>query len=65
MFKRRSFRHESLTDRLTSFAKGVREKASLLPPGMKQEDLLRKARQADTAFHMDEWLSLPGLQPPK
>jgi len=32
---------------------------------MEQEDLLRKARQADTAFHMDEWLSSPGLQPPK
>jgi hypothetical protein len=27
--------------------------------------LLRKARQAETAAHVDEWLSPPGLQPPK
>jgi len=65
MLERHSFGHESLKDRLASFAKDVREKAALLPPGMEQDELLRKARHADTAFHMDEWLSSPGRQPPK
>jgi hypothetical protein len=27
--------------------------------------LLRRARQADTAAHLDEWANSPGLQPPK
>jgi hypothetical protein len=35
------------------------------PPGKEREELLRKARQAETASRIDEWLSSPGLQPPK
>jgi hypothetical protein len=30
-----------------------------------RHDLERKARQAETAAHIDEWLKSPGLQPPK
>jgi len=30
-----------------------------------REALLRKARQADTAAHIDNWLRSPGLQPPQ
>jgi hypothetical protein len=26
---------------------------------------LRKARQAETAAHINDWLTSPGLQPPK
>ena len=26
---------------------------------------LRRARQADTASHLDEWINSAGLQPPK
>jgi len=64
MFDRRNFKG-TFKDRLVSFAKDIRDKASLLPPGMEQDDLLRKARQTDIALHMDEWLSSPDLQPPK
>lgn len=64
MFDRHSFKG-TFKDRLASFAKDIRDKASLLPPGMEQNDLLRKARQTDIALQMDEWLSSPGLQPPK
>jgi len=64
MFDRRSFKG-TFKDRLASFAKDIRDKASLLPPGIEQNDLLRKARQTDIALQMDEWLSSPGLQPPK
>ncbi len=64
MFDQRSF-NDTFKDRLVSFAKDIRDKASLLPPGMEQNDLLRKAHQTDIALQMDEWLSSPGLQPPK
>ena len=55
----------SLKERLASFAKEVREKASGLRPGPEQDALLKKARQADTASHLDEWANSPGLQPPE
>jgi len=64
MFDRRNFK-DTFKDRLASFAKEIRDRASLLPPGMEQDDLLRKARQTYIALQMDEWLSPPGLQPPK
>jgi hypothetical protein len=66
MQRRRRFKQiTSLKDRLASFAKEVRERASLLPPGEERTDLLRRARQADTASHLDEWVNSPGLQPPR
>jgi hypothetical protein len=43
----------------------AREKAEQLPPGEEREDLLKKVRQAETAAHIDDWASSPGLQPPK
>jgi hypothetical protein len=36
-----------------------------LKPGPKKGALLRKIRQLDTAAHISEWLSSPGLQPPE
>jgi hypothetical protein len=56
-----------LKERLASFAKEVREKALLLPPGQEKEkyELLRRARLADTASHLDDWANSPGLQSPK
>ena len=38
-----------LRDRLASFAKDTRERAASLPAGNERDELLRKARQADTA----------------
>jgi hypothetical protein len=55
----------SLKDRLAAIAKDVREKASLLQPGIEKDELLRKARQADVAYHLDDWANSPGLRPPK
>jgi hypothetical protein len=65
MFKRRLHWKQTIKDRLVSFAKEMREKASLLPPGFEKDDLLRKASRADTACHLDEWANSPGLKPPK
>jgi hypothetical protein len=45
---------EPLQDRIASFARGVREKASQLPPGKEKDDLLRRARLADMASHLDD-----------
>jgi hypothetical protein len=36
-----------------------------LKPGPQMDALRKKIRQLDTAAHMSEWLSSPGLQPPK
>jgi hypothetical protein len=55
----------SLKERLMSFAKETREKASQLPTGSEKDDLLREARRADTAAHLDDWANSPGLQSPK
>jgi hypothetical protein len=35
-----------------------------LRPGPRVDALRKKIRQLDTAAHMSEWLSSPGLQPP-
>ena len=66
MQKRRRFKQtETLKDRLQAFAEDVRAQAAGLPPGLEKDNLLRKARQADTASHLDEWVNSPGLQHPK
>ena len=54
----------SLEERLSEEAKRLREEAKSLPPGAKRDELIRKARQADTGSHMSEWLRSPGLRPP-
>ena len=63
--RRRFIQTASLKDRLIAFAAEARTKAAKLAPGIERDDLLRKARQADTASHLDEWANSPGLQPPK
>ena len=66
MTYRRGFKQIStLEGRLAAEAKRLREEAKLLPPGAVRDEMIRRARQAETASHMSEWLSSPGLQPPK
>jgi hypothetical protein len=65
MQRRRFKQMVSLEERLAEEATRLREKAKSLPPGIAREQTLRKARQADTGSHISEWLSSPGLQPPK
>jgi hypothetical protein len=65
MLRRRVKQTESLEMRLSAEAARLREEAKKLPHGIKREELLRKARQAETASHMSDWLKSPGLQPPK
>jgi hypothetical protein len=63
--RRRFEQKQSLEERLAAYAESAREVAALLPPGAEKDELLRKARQADTAVHLNEWANSPGLQPPK
>jgi hypothetical protein len=63
--RRRLKQSESLQERLVAFAENTRAMASRLAPGREQDDLHRKARQADTASHLDDWINSPGLQRPK
>jgi hypothetical protein len=55
----------TLTERLDLEAARLRAQAKTLPPGAEREEFIRKARQAETASHVDEWLSSPGLRTPR
>lgn len=46
-------------------AEALKREAEKLPHGKEREELLRKARQLETASHMNEWVSSPGLAPPR
>ena len=64
--QRRRFKQpQSLKQRLLDRVNSLRAEARLMKPGLEREALLRKARQAETAAHVDDWLRSPGLQPPK
>jgi hypothetical protein len=64
--RRRRFKQTaSFRDRLTAWAEDIRQQASQLKPGPERDLLLKKARQADTASHLNEWANSAGLQPPK
>ena len=58
MPKRRRIKHNStLAERLAAEADRLRERAKKMPRGRQREELLRKARQMETAFDMNELLS--------
>ncbi len=66
MIKRRNRTKHTKTfeERLAEEAARFREAAAQLPPGPQRELYLRRARQAETASHINNWLASPGLQPP-
>ena len=66
MMQRRRIQHDvPLNQRLAEEAKRLRDEARGTPPGVEREKLIRRARQAETAAHMQDWLRSSGLQPPK
>ncbi len=65
MKKRRRFKQTtSLQERLAAFAQDVRAEASGLPPSRKRDELLERARRAETAAGFDEWARRPGVKLP-
>jgi hypothetical protein len=65
MLRRRFEQTQSLEARLLEQAKRLRAEAKLLPPGAARDDIIRRARRAETAAHINEWLTSPGLRPPE
>ena len=64
--QRRRFKQTySFQDYLAEEAEQFRKAAEQAPAGMARELLLRRARQAEAASHLDNWVRSPGLQPPK
>jgi len=45
-------------------AERLRKEARGTPPGVRRDELLRRAQQIETTSQV-EWLKSPGLQPPK
>ena len=65
MLKRRPQKQTiSFKGRLAEWAEKIREQAARLPPGIERDEMLKRASQADTAAHLDDWANSRGLQPP-
>jgi predicted trehalose synthase len=63
--QRRNFQQTiNLEKRLIEEAGRLRKEARGTPPGIERERLLRRARQAETASQVSEWLASRGLQSP-
>jgi hypothetical protein len=66
MFKRRRFQQtESLTDRLATFGRLLREQAESMPPGDEKSARLAKAREVDVAIDMNRWIRSSELKGPE
>jgi hypothetical protein len=60
--ERRRIKHTiSFDERLADQARRLRKQAKTLPPGGVRDDLIRRARQTETASRINEWLTSPGL----
>jgi hypothetical protein len=66
MRQRHSFKETfPLDQRLAEEALRLRKEARGTPAGVERERLIRRARQAETAAKVQQWLSSHGLQPPQ
>ena len=55
----------SFEDQIAADKLRLEAEVAHLPSGRRKDQLLRKIRQLETASHISDWLSSPGLQPPK
>jgi hypothetical protein len=62
--RRRFIQTNTLNQRLSQHAERLDREAQGTPPGFARDKLIRLARQAETASHIEEWLSSPGLKAP-
>nr|WP_080664229.1 hypothetical protein [Bradyrhizobium elkanii] len=66
MFHRRRFiTFEILEQRLAEEAARLRRQVQDTRSEIEREQLIRSARQAEIGSHIREWLTSPGLQPPR
>ena len=64
MKRRRSVPH-TFTSNIEAEKAKLEAQIALLKPGPEMDALRRKIRRLDTVSHMANWLTSPGLQPPK
>jgi hypothetical protein len=62
--RRRSVPH-TFEDRIAAEKARLETQVASLPPGPQRDALQKKVRQLETAAHINEWVSSPGLQSPK
>ena len=63
MKRRRSIPH-TFEENIEAEKAKVQAQVAKLKPGPQMDALLKKIRQLETASHVNEWLTSPGLQPP-
>lgn len=63
MQRRRSAPH-TFEENIAAEKAKLEAQVAKLKPGPQMDGLLKKIRQLETASHMNEWLTSPGLQPP-
>jgi len=63
MQRRRSVPH-TFEENIAAEKAKLEAQIAKLKPGPQRDELLNKIRQLETASHMSEWLSSPGLQSP-
>jgi hypothetical protein len=63
MQRRRSAPH-TFEENIAAEKAKLEAQVAKLEPGPQRDGLLKKIRQLETASHMNEWLSSPGLQSP-
>ena len=65
MWRSRIMHRATYEERLAEEAQRLKEQAKKAAFGRERDLLLRKARQAETAAHVSEWITSPGLMSPK
>ena len=55
----------TLNPSISEHVERLLEEARGTPPGFARDQLIRLARQAETASDIQAWLSSPGPQPPR
>jgi hypothetical protein len=65
MQRRRFTQTVTLDERLEEQAERLRREGRGTPPGVERDKLIRGAREAEAAAHIQEWLTSAGLRAPK
>jgi hypothetical protein len=55
----------SIEQKWHEMSEAARQQAQTLPHGRERDNLIRQARQLETASQMNQWLSSSELMPPK
>jgi len=65
MQQRRRSRPHSFEDQLATEKARLKAQLTTAPRGPERDVLIEKIRQIEIASHIDDWLSSPGLRPPR